>query len=95
MSKFLVNIFMNSYNHEEFIAEAIEGAISQQISFPYQLIIGEDFSIDNTRNICEEYQDKNRIMYRSGSLKLNSCLVKILHNPNKKEELKNMSKEDE
>ena len=50
---------MVTYNHEKYIIEAIEGVIDQQTDFPYQLIIGEDFSTDNTRQICIEYQKRN------------------------------------
>lgn len=54
----LVTIFMITYNHEKFIAEAIESALMQQTDFSYKLIIGEDCSTDNTRAICREYQKK-------------------------------------
>ena len=46
---------MIAYNHEKFIREAIEGVLMQDTSFDYQLIIGEDHSSDNTRQICKEY----------------------------------------
>jgi glycosyltransferase involved in cell wall biosynthesis len=49
---------MITYNHEKFIAEAIEGVVVQKTSFPFELVIGEDCSTDNTRAICIEYQKK-------------------------------------
>jgi glycosyltransferase involved in cell wall biosynthesis len=49
---------MITYNHEQFIVEAIEGVLAQETNFNYQLILGEDFSTDGTRAICEEYADK-------------------------------------
>ena len=55
----MVSVCMITYNHEAFIAEAIEGVLMQQTSFPIKLIIGEDHSTDNTRAICEEYEIKH------------------------------------
>jgi glycosyltransferase involved in cell wall biosynthesis len=49
---------MIAYNHEPFIAQAIEGILMQKTDFPIELIIGEDCSTDKTREICIEYQNK-------------------------------------
>ena len=49
---------MLAYNHGEFISEAIESVLMQQTSYSYKIIIAEDCSTDNTRNIILEYQAK-------------------------------------
>jgi len=49
---------MVTYNHENFISQAIEGVLMQKTKFPIELIIGEDCSTDNTRKICLEYKEK-------------------------------------
>jgi glycosyltransferase involved in cell wall biosynthesis len=49
---------MITYNHEKFIAEAIEGVLMQKTDFPIELIIGEDCSTDRTREICIAYQQQ-------------------------------------
>ncbi|GHV57477.1 hypothetical protein FACS1894182_06410 [Bacteroidia bacterium] len=49
---------MVTYNHEKYIAEAIEGVMTQKNDFPIELVIGEDCSTDNTRQICLEYKKK-------------------------------------
>lgn len=54
----LVSACMITYNHGVFIKEAIEGVLMQETSFPIECIIGEDYSIDNTRLICEKYEKK-------------------------------------
>jgi glycosyltransferase involved in cell wall biosynthesis/GNAT superfamily N-acetyltransferase len=54
----LVSICMITYNHENLIAQAIEGVVMQKTNFPIELIIGEDCSTDNTRKICLEYKEK-------------------------------------
>jgi glycosyltransferase involved in cell wall biosynthesis len=52
----LVSVYMLTYKHEKFIAEAIEGVIAQQCDFPIELIIGEDCSPDRTGAIVLDYQ---------------------------------------
>lgn len=52
----LVSVYMLTYRHERFIADAIEGVIAQRCDFPIELIIGEDCSPDRTREIVLDYQ---------------------------------------
>ncbi len=54
----LVSVMMITYNHEPYIAQAIEGVVSQETNFPIELIIGEDCSTDRTREIVLEYQQR-------------------------------------
>jgi glycosyltransferase involved in cell wall biosynthesis len=51
----LVSITCITYNHEKYIAQAIDGFLMQETSFPYEIIIGEDCSTDNTREIIKRY----------------------------------------
>lgn len=53
-----VSVSMITYNHGEFIAQAIESVLMQQTTFPYELVIGEDCSTDNTREIARAYQER-------------------------------------
>ena len=53
-----VSISLLAYNHEEFIAEAIESVVLQKVNFAYEIIIGEDCSLDSTREIVLHYQRK-------------------------------------
>lgn len=50
---------MITYNHEKFIAQAIESVLMQEVNFDYELIIGEDCSTDSTREIIIAYQKKH------------------------------------
>ena len=54
----LVSVLLITYNQQDFIAQAIESVLMQKVTFPYEIIIGEDLGSDNTRAICEEYAAK-------------------------------------
>jgi glycosyltransferase involved in cell wall biosynthesis len=54
-----VSVLMITYNHEPYIAQAIESVLMQKTSFPYELVIGEDYSTDATRQIVLAYQRKH------------------------------------
>ena len=49
---------MLAYNQEQYIEQSIDGILMQKTNFNYELVIGEDSSTDNTRQICEDYQKK-------------------------------------
>lgn len=51
-----VSVCIRTYNHEDFIADAIEGALMQEAGFSYEIIIAEDKSTDGTREIVRDYQ---------------------------------------
>ena len=48
----IVAIWMITYNHENYIAQAVESVMMQKTNFKFKLFIGEDFSTDKTREIC-------------------------------------------
>jgi glycosyltransferase involved in cell wall biosynthesis len=59
-----VSVVMVTYNHERYLAEAIEGVVRQETSFPIELLIGEDCSTDRTREIALSYQKRFPEMIR-------------------------------
>lgn len=54
-----VSVLMPTYNHEPFIAQAIESFLAQQTSFAIELLINDDCSTDNTCAIAMEYAAKD------------------------------------
>lgn len=54
----LVSVLMAMYNHELYIADAIESVIMQQTNFNIELLIGGDESSDATKPICKTYAEK-------------------------------------
>lgn len=57
-TKPMVSVCMLTYNHEEFIAEAIEGVAKQKCPFRIELVIGDDCSTDGTSWIIVELANK-------------------------------------
>ena len=53
-----VSVCMVTYNHEKYIAQAIESVLMQKTNFDYELVIGEDCSTDKTKKIIIKYQKR-------------------------------------
>ena len=70
-----VSVAMITYNHEEFIAKAIDSVLMQRTNFDYEIVIGEDCSTDRTRDIVTDYQkrypDKFRLLLNEKNLGAN------------------------
>lgn len=57
ISEPVVSICCITYNHEKYIEEAIDSFLMQETNFPFEVVIGEDCSTDNTRKIVEKYKE--------------------------------------
>lgn len=55
MSEPLVSICCITYNHEKYIRDCIEGFIMQKVNFPFEILIFDDASTDQTTHIIQEY----------------------------------------
>jgi glycosyltransferase involved in cell wall biosynthesis len=55
MEEVMLSVIMTTYNHERYIAQAIESVLRQQTDFRIEIVIGEDCSTDRTRAIAEDY----------------------------------------
>ncbi|MCB9046937.1 MAG: glycosyltransferase [Chitinophagales bacterium] len=53
-----VAVFVVTYNHENYIAKALESIVAQKTDFQYKVFIGEDYSTDKTREICLSYKNE-------------------------------------
>ena len=52
----LVSVVSISYNQEQFIKDTLEGFVMQKTNFPFEVIISDDCSTDDTRNIISGFQ---------------------------------------
>lgn len=54
----LVSVTVATYQHVNYIKQCLEGILMQKTNFPYEIIVGEDGSVDGTQDICKEYAEK-------------------------------------
>ena len=53
-----LSVILITYNHEKYIEKALDSVLSQVTDFPFEIVIGDDCSPDDTKNIIREYRDK-------------------------------------
>lgn len=58
MEEIMVSICCITYNHEKYIADAIEGFLMQKVNFPIEILIHDDASTDKTAEIIRKYENK-------------------------------------
>lgn len=61
----LVSVCIPTYQHAEYIIQCLDGALMQKTTFPIEIIIGDDGSVDGTVETCKRYADKypNKIRF--------------------------------
>jgi glycosyltransferase involved in cell wall biosynthesis len=77
-----LSVCLITYNHERFVAQALESALAQETSFEFEIVIGEDCSTDRTRQILLDYQqrypDKIRLLPPEQNLGSNRNFARTL-----------------
>ncbi|AOM80569.1 family 2 glycosyl transferase [Pedobacter steynii] len=51
----MVSVCCITYNHEQYIAEALDSFLMQKTGFEFEILVGEDCSTDATRSVIREY----------------------------------------
>jgi glycosyltransferase involved in cell wall biosynthesis len=54
----MVSVLMLAYNHERYLAGALDSVLMQRTSFPFEIVIGEDASTDGSRAIVQSYASR-------------------------------------
>lgn len=70
-----VSVCVVTYNHEKFVAKMLDSILMQQTTFDFEIVVGDDYSKDNTRAILTDYQqrfpDKIRLLLHPKNMGLN------------------------
>ncbi len=61
----VVSVLCFTYNHVNFIRDAIEGFLMQETTFPLEIVIHDDASTDGTAEIVKEYAEKYPQVFRT------------------------------
>jgi hypothetical protein len=67
-----VSVAVLVYNHSAYLAQALDSILAQQVDFPFEVLIGEDCSTDDSFEIALRYQQSHphavRILTADGNV---------------------------
>ena len=75
MMENMISVVVITYNQEGTISRTLDSILMQQCHVPFEIVIGEDCSTDNTRAICEQYAEKHPDIIRLISNPQNKGIV--------------------
>jgi glycosyltransferase involved in cell wall biosynthesis len=68
----MLTVIIPSYQHEKYIAQAIQSVIDQETSFPYRIVVVDDCSKDNSAEIIRGFAEKYPKLIEAHFLKENT-----------------------
>jgi glycosyltransferase involved in cell wall biosynthesis len=75
-----VSVLVVTYNHERFVRQALESALSQRLAQPLEIIVSEDCSTDGTREIVLAYAESHphliRLLLSERNLRSNEVVAR-------------------
>lgn len=71
-SKPLVSVICLTYNQDKYVRDCLEGFVMQQTSFPYEILVYDDASTDETTDIIREYVSKYPDIFKPTFYKKNN-----------------------
>jgi glycosyltransferase involved in cell wall biosynthesis len=81
-SSIKLSVLVITYNHERFITQALRGVMQQDVSFPIEIVVGNDCSTDNTAGVLNEVAALSkrpiRLINRDRNLGFHRNLVETL-----------------
>ena len=57
-NKYKVQVICLTYNHKDYIEQALRGFVMQKVDFLYEVLVGDDCSTDGTTEIIKKYSQK-------------------------------------
>ena len=71
----MISVVVVTYNQAETIGRTLDSVLMQQCHVPFEIVIGEDCSTDDTRAICQDYAEKHPDIIRLVCNERNKGLV--------------------
>lgn len=73
MNQITVSIYVPVFNHENYITQALDSILMQRTQYTYEVLVGEDCSTDNTRQVLKEWEaahpdDRFTFFYRDQNM---------------------------
>lgn len=56
-SDIILSIIIPTFNHELYIAKALDSVLMQKTKYKFEVLVGEDMSTDGTREILKKYEN--------------------------------------
>jgi glycosyltransferase involved in cell wall biosynthesis len=75
----MVSIFLLTYQHADYIRQAMESILTQKVNFDYEIVVSDDCSVDGTQLILIDYKKKYKDKIK---LNLNKKNIGPLRNSN-------------
>ncbi len=72
MNEPLLSVLFITYNHGKYLRRSLDSVFMQKTDFEFEVVVGEDCSTDDTRDILNEYKaiykDRMTLLYREHNL---------------------------
>ena len=81
-----LSVLVPAYNMAPYLAQCLDSIITQEVNFKYQILIAEDCSTDNTREVARNYEEKYpgliKVFYNAANLGPSRNLCKLIEQVN-------------
>ena len=65
-----LSICVQTYNYEKYIKKALDSIFKQETSYIFEVLVGEDCSMDKTREVLKQYEIEHKDYINNGQLKV-------------------------
>ena len=77
-----VSVLVPAYNMAPYLAQCLDSIVAQKTNFKYQILVAEDCSTDNTRDVAQVYEkrypDLIKVFYNATNLGASLNLCKLI-----------------
>ena len=78
MEQVFISIYVPVFNHEKYVTQALDSILMQKTEYSYEVLVGEDCSTDNTRQVLKEWEaahpdDRFTFFYRAENMHCLPC----------------------